>query len=93
MTDKSVKIGVVLLLLGTSFLISFVFFCIDNTRSEIFFKQNQESIKSLVLRIDSLERVINSTFKELKDPTIIYVFPQEIKIYYDTRGNIKSNLK
>lgn len=93
MTDKSVKIGVVLLLLGTSFLISFVFFCIDNTRSEIFFKQNQESIKSLVLRIDSLERVINSTFKELKDATIIYVFPQEIKIYYDTRGNIKSNLK
>ena len=93
MTDKSVKIGVVLLLLGTSFLISFVFFCIDNTRSEIFFKQNQESIKSLVLRIDSLERVINSTFKELKDTTIICVFPQEIKIYYDTRGNIKSNLK
>lgn len=93
MTDKSIKIGVVLLLLGTSFLISFVFFCIDNTRSETFFRQNQENIKSLVLQIDSLERIINSTFKEMKDTTIIHVFPQEIKIYCDTRDNIKSNLK
>lgn len=67
MTDKSIKIGVVLLLLGTSFLISFAFFCIDNTRSETFFRQNQENIKSLVLQIDSLERIINSTFKEMKD--------------------------
>jgi hypothetical protein len=93
MTDKSIKIGVVLLLLGTSFLISFAFFCIDNTRSETFFRQNQENIKSLVLQIDSLERIINSTFKEMKDTTIIRVFPQEIKIYCDTRDNIKSNLK
>lgn len=88
MTDKSIKIGVVLLLLGTSFLISFAFFCIDNTRSETFFRQNQENIKSLVLQIDSLERIINSTFKEMKDTTIIHVFPQEIKIYCDTKDDI-----
>lgn len=83
MTDRSLKVGAFLLLIGFSILISFGFFCVSISYSDTNYKSIEHTVHLLVSKVDSLEQVVNISFKEKRDTTIIQVHPQEIKIYYN----------
>lgn len=82
MTDKALKIGGFILALACMFMISFVFFCISvNHTEELDIKAN-EKINKLIIKVDSLEAVINTSFfKNRRDTIIVKTYPQEIKFY------------
>lgn len=83
MTDKSLKTGVFLLFIGFSILVSFSFFCMSITHSQNFYKQLETTVSSFETKVDSLEHVINTSFKEKQDTIIIKVVPQQVKVYYN----------
>lgn len=82
MTDKSLKTGAFLITIGFSFLIGFVFFNVCISTFEHKHKQTNDTFQVIKNKVDSLENVINTSFKDKRDTTIIKLIPQEIKIYY-----------
>lgn len=71
----------IIISLGISIIISFAFFniCITNFQKECNF--NKKQIIILNNKIDSVENIINTSFKNKKDTIIVNTFPQQIKIY------------
>lgn len=81
MTNKALKIGGFILALAGMFMISFGFFCISvNHTEELDIKAN-EKINKLIIKVDSLEAVVNTSFKNRRDTIIVNTYPQEIKFY------------
>lgn len=81
MTDRSLKVGAFLIIIGFSILISFAFFCMSTTHNQNLCDNFEHSIHTLTQKIDSLENVVNTNFKQKKDTVLIQVVPQTIKVY------------
>lgn len=79
--EQSLKFWALILFLGLSILISFAFFNISVSGYQKRCEKIESNVQRLVLHIDSLEKVINTTFKERKDTILIQMPSQEIKIY------------
>lgn len=79
--EKSLKFWALMLFLALSALISFAFFNVSVFVYQKRCEKIESNIQKLVFNIDSLEKVINTTFKEQKDTILIQVLPQEVKIY------------
>lgn len=87
MTDRSFKLGAFFMLIGISALISFGFFGASVTHSQNWDHKIEVDLYKLQTKVDSLEHVINTNFKERRDTTIIQVVPQAIKIYHNQELN------
>lgn len=74
--------GFFLLALGFSALISFGFFSAGITKVQVIDKQHHQDVEILKSQIDSLENVVNQTFKNKKDTIIVHVQPQIVKIHH-----------
>lgn len=74
--------GFFLLALGFSVLISFGFFSAGVTKIQVINEQHHKDVKLLKNQIDSLENVINQTFKNKKDTIIVNVQPQIVKFHH-----------
>lgn len=74
--------GFFLLALGFSALISFGFFSAGITKVQVIDKQHHQDVEILKSQIDSLETVINQSFKNKKDTIIVNVQPQIVKIHH-----------
>lgn len=84
MKDKSLNpIILFFLLVSCSILIGFGFFCASVSNNQLNCKAINKQVQILTIKIDSLENIINTSFKEKRDTTIIQVHPQEIKVYYN----------
>lgn len=81
MTDRSLKVGAFLIIIGFSILISFAFFCMSTTHNQNLCRNLEHSIYTLTQKIDSLEGVVNTSFKQKKDTVLIQVVPQTVKVY------------
>lgn len=79
--ERSLKLWALVLFLALSALISFAFFNVSVSVYQRRCEKIESNIQRLVLNVDSLEKVINTTFKERKDTILIQVIPQEVKIY------------
>lgn len=80
--SKETKIGIFLLLIVTT-MISFAFFAEGMTQIQKTDNKLNKKILKLTERIDSLENVINTSFKNQKDTLLIQVIPQQVKVYYN----------
>lgn len=80
--SKETKIGVFLLLIITT-LISFAFFAESMTQIQKVKISTDKKILKLIEKVDSLENVINTSFKNKKDTVLIQVIPQQVKVYYN----------
>lgn len=89
MTDRSLKVGAFLIVIGFSALISFAFFCMSTTHSQRLCNQLEYNVCALTSKVDSLEHVINTSFKQKRDTIFIQVVPQTVKVYY-TESNTKT---
>ena len=74
--------GFFLLALGFSALISFGFFSAGITKVQIIDKQHHKDVELLKNQIDSLENIVNQTFKNKKDTIIVEINPQIVKYYH-----------
>lgn len=74
--------GFFLLALGFSVLISFGFFSAGITEVQKIDRQHHRDIELLKNQIDSLENVVNQTFKNKKDTIIVNVQPQIVKFHH-----------
>jgi hypothetical protein len=74
--------GFFLLALGFSALISFGFFSAGVTKVQIIDKQHHQDVELLKNQIDSLENIVNQTFKNKKDTIIVEINPQIVKYYH-----------
>lgn len=79
--QKSLIIGLLFLTIIFSILVSLLFTNISISTSQYQYQQNKTSIEQLIHKIDSLENIINTNFKNKKDTIIINIIPQQIKIY------------
>lgn len=79
--ERSLKLWALVLFLALSALISFAFFNASVSVYQRRCEKIESNIQRLVFNVDSLEKVINTTFKERKDTILIQVVPQEVKIY------------
>lgn len=75
------KISAFLLTFGFSCLVTIAFFSITTTNMHIFTDQCKQQKVCLQAQIDSLENVINTTFKNQKDTIIINIHPQDVRVY------------
>lgn len=75
------KIGAFLITFGFSCLVTIAFFSIVTTNMQIFTNQCEQQKVHLQAQIDSLENVINTTFKNQKDTIIINIHPQDVRVY------------
>ena len=75
------EFGPYILTLACSFIITLIFFNVLATDTTV--KINNINTKELYLQqqIDSLENVVNTTFKNKKDTIIINIHPQDVRIY------------
>lgn len=75
------QFGPYILTLACSFIITLIFFNVLATDTTV--KINNINTKELYLQqqIDSLENVVNTTFKNKKDTIIINIHPQDVRIY------------
>lgn len=81
--DK-INFGALLLTFGVSALFAFALFNINVTSLSKMHSKHQEIESRLQMQIDSLEDVVNTTFKNRKDTIVVNVRPQDVKIYnYD----------
>ena len=74
--------GFFLLALGFSALISFGFFSAGITEVQKIDRQHHHDVELLKNQIDSLENIVNQTFKNKKDTIIVNVQPQIVKYYH-----------
>lgn len=74
--------GFFLLALGFSALISFGFFSAGITKVQIIDEQYHKDVELLKDQIDSLETVVNQSFKNKKDTIIVNVQPQIVKFHH-----------
>lgn len=74
--------GFFLLALGFSALISFGFFSAGVTKVQVIDEQHHKDVELLKNQIDSLENVVNQTFKNKKDTIIVNVQPQIVKFHH-----------
>lgn len=74
--------GFFLLALGFSALISFGFFSAEITKVQKIGRQHHHDVELLKNQIDSLENIVNQTFKNKKDTIIVHVQPQIVKFHY-----------
>ena len=79
--EQSLKFWALILFLGLSTLISFAFFNIGISVYQNRCDKIETTVQSLTIKVDSLENIINTTFKEKKDTIQIQILPQEVKIY------------
>lgn len=80
--SKEIKVAILLLLVITT-LISFAFFAEGMTQVQNLKINVNKETRKLTERIDSLENVINTSFKNKKDTILIQVVPQQVKVYYN----------
>lgn len=80
--SKETKLGVFLILVVTV-VISFAFFAESMSQIQKTNDRVNRKILKLTERIDSLENVINTSFKNQKDTLLIQVIPQQVKVYYN----------
>lgn len=75
------QFGPYILVLACSFIITLIFFNVLATDTTI--KINNINARELHLQqqIDSLENVVNTTFKNQKDTIIINIHPHDVKVY------------
>lgn len=75
------QFGPYILILACSFIVTLIFFNVLATDTTV--KMNKINTKELYLQqqIDSLENVINTTFKNRKDTIIINIHPHDVKVY------------
>lgn len=74
--------GFFLLALGLSALISLGFFSAGVTKVQVIDEQHHKDVELLKNQIDSLENVVNQTFKNKKDTIIVNVQPQIVKFHH-----------
>lgn len=74
--------GFFLLSLGFSALISFGFFSAGITKVQIIDAQHHKDVELLKSQIDSLESIVNQTFKNKKDTIVVKINPQIVKYYH-----------
>lgn len=74
--------GFFLLSLGFSALISFGFFSAGVTRMQNEVKCLEKEHLELQNQIDSLESVVNTSFKNNRDTIVIQIKPQTVKYYH-----------
>ena len=74
--------GFFLLALGFSALISFGFFSAGITKVQKIGRQHHHDVELLKNQIDSLENIVNQTFKNKKDTIVVTVQPQIVKIHH-----------
>lgn len=80
--SKETKLGIFLILVVAA-LISFAFFAESMSQIQKTNNRVNEKFLKLTERIDSLENVINTSFKNKKDTILIQVVPQQVKVYYN----------
>lgn len=80
--SKEIKVAILLLLM-VSTLISFAFFAEGMTQVQNSKTIIDKRISELTEKIDSLEGIINTSFKNKKDTILIQVVPQEVKVFYN----------
>lgn len=75
------QFGSYILTLACSFIVTLIFFNVLATDTTV--KINNINTRELHLqqRIDSLENVINTTFRNQKDTIIINIHPHDVKVY------------
>lgn len=75
------QFGPYILTLACSFIVTLIFFNVLATDTTV--KINNINTRELHLQqqIDSLENVINTTFKNQKDTIIINIHPHDVKVY------------
>lgn len=74
--------GFFLLALGFSALISLGFFGAGITEVQKISRQHHQDVEFLKNQIDSLENVVNQTFKNKRDTIIVNVQPQIVKFHH-----------
>lgn len=74
--------GFFLLALGFSALISFGFFSAGITEVQKIGQQHHQDVEFLKNQVDSLENVVNQTFKNKRDTIIVNVQPQIVKFHH-----------
>lgn len=75
------QFGPYILTLACSFIITLVVFNILATDTTVKFNKTNTRELHLQQQIDSLENVVNTTFKNKKDTIIINIHPQDVRIY------------
>lgn len=76
------NIGQFILFLGFAFLLSLGLFSIESTNTQQKFQKRDILIDQLYSKVDSLESVVNTSFKNRRDTIIIDVKPQVLKYYH-----------
>lgn len=75
------QFGPYILTLACSFMITLIIFNIFATDVTVRFNKINTRELHLQQQIDSLENVVNTTFKNKKDTIIINIHPQDVRIY------------
>lgn len=86
MAETKLNIGTSVISISICLLIIFVFFNISVTHTDKTVHKTKTEINTIFHKLDSLENVINISFKNKKDTIIINISNPPIKIY-----NIKNN--
>lgn len=75
------KISACLITFGFSCLVTIAFFGVITTNLSILTNQFKQQELYLQGQIDSLENVVNTTFKQKKDTIVINIHPHDVKVY------------
>lgn len=75
------QFGPYILTLACSFIITLVFFNVLATDTTVKINNINTRESHLQQEIDSLENIVNTTFKNKKDTIIINIHPQDVRIY------------
>ena len=76
------NIGPFILFLGFAFLLSLGLFSIEATNIQQDFQKRDLLIEQLCSKVDSLESVVNTSFRNKRDTIVIDIKPQVLKYYH-----------
>lgn len=75
------QFGPYILTLACSFMITLIFFNVLATDTTVKINNINTRESHLQQEIDSLENIVNTTFKNKKDTIIINIHPQDVRVY------------
>ena len=81
MENKGLQIFAVCLAIGFVLIVNFAFFGVQSNITSNWTNKFTQDINHLEHKVDSLEGVINTKFKQQRDTIIVDVRPQTIRIY------------
>lgn len=90
MENKSLRIFAICIAIGFVLIVNLAFFGAQGSITDDWTSKFTKEINYLEYKVDSLEKVVNTEFKNRRDTIILDVRPQTIKIY-QPNGNSTNN--